>query len=368
MMSSPQLTIDLSALKHNYEVLRKHVTPAFVSAVVKANAYGLGVAPVVKALHDIECNHFFTAHFNEALEVRAALPYARIAVLNGFAEDEFAEARKNNIIPVLNSLDAIEKWVAFARSRAEMLPAHIHLDTGMNRLGLGGDEQKRLIANPGMLDGLELRAIMSHLARAEEFDNLMNQKQLNRFKSLLDRLPKTRSSICNSSGIFWGKDFHFDYVRPGVALYGANPTPSKPNPMMPVIEVKAPILQVRNADAKMTVGYGATYQLQRKARVVTIALGYADGYLRSLSSKGSVKIGNFLAPVIGRVSMDLTTIDVTDVPETVAHIGALVTVIGPHRPVDTLAEEAGTIPYEILTSLGERYQRHYVSSDLGIAV
>ncbi|MGE3624013.1 MAG: alanine racemase [Bdellovibrionales bacterium] len=362
MYSSPQLTVDLSALQANYRLLSEMVNPSETAAVVKANAYGVDVAPVARALAQAGCRTFFTAYAEEALQLRAAAPEAAIAPLHGVNEHEQAEAYARNITPVLNSLDALAQWTGFARKLGRKLPAFIHLDTGMNRLGLGPDEQERLIGDPTRLDGLEITGWMSHFSCSEEFDNPLTTRQRDRFKTLLARLPKAPATLCNSSGIFWGRDYIFDIARPGVAIYGVNPTPGRPNPMRGVIELKVPILQIRDVDTPMTVGYGATHRIARKGRIATLALGYADGYLRSLSNQGQVKIENFLAPVVGRISMDLTTIDVSDIPEAVAHTGALATVIGPHRPVDTVAREAGTTGYEILTSLGSRHQRHYIAA------
>jgi len=359
---TPQLTIDLAAIQANYKLLRDKASPAVTGAAVKANGYGLGVVPVVKALYAAGCRTFFTAYLQEAILVRKALPDAVIAPLHGVSEKDFAETRVQNIIPVLNSLKEIENWSNFGKKRDEKLPSFIHLDSGMNRLGLPPNEQEVLINNPDSLKSLQVRAWMSHFSSSDEFNNPITTKQRDQFKSLLAKLPPAPASLCNSSGIFWGKDYLFDLVRPGVALYGVNPTPQQTNPMHPVIELKAPILQTRDVDSSMTVGYGATHRITRKGRIATLALGYADGYLRSLSGRGKVKIGDFLAPIVGRISMDLTTVDVSDVPEAVAHPGALATIIGPRRTVDTVAAEAGTIGYEILTSLGARYERHYVGA------
>jgi alanine racemase len=360
MLAVPQLTIDLAALQANYRLLRDKAKPAEAGAGIKANGYGLGTAAIATALHEAGCNTFFAAHFSEVLHARKAVAGVTIACMHGVTESEGAEALAHTITPVLNSLGAIEDWAKLARTKATKLPAFIHLDTGMNRLGLPPDEQERLIADPHRLDGIEIKAWISHLACSEEFDNPMTTVQRDRFKSLLRHLPPAPASLCNSSGIFWGKDYVFDLVRPGVALYGVNPTPQKPNPMQGVIELKAPILQIREAEAPMTIGYDATHRVTGKTRIATLALGYADGYPRSLSGKGQVKIGDCLAPVVGRVSMDLLTVDVGGVPETVAHPGAMAIVIGAHRPVDTVAAEAGTIGYEILTGLGARFQRRYL--------
>jgi alanine racemase len=359
MPSVPQLIVDLAALTANYGILRARAAPALTAAVIKADGYGLGAVEIGKALYQAGCRTFFVAHLEEAVPLRAALPKAEIAAFNGLAENECDEARAYGITPVLNSLGAIESFTAYAKRRDEKLPAYIHIDTGMNRLGLPPDELSRLIASPYMLKGLAIKAWISHLACAEEFEKPMTIEQQGRFKAALAQLPPAPACLCNSSGIFWGQDYHFDMVRPGAALYGINPTPNNPNPMRDVIELRAPILQIRDVDTGMTVGYGATHRITRKGRIATLALGYADGYMRSLSSRGQVKIGNFLAPVVGRVSMDLITVDISTLPAESVSVGTMATVIGAHRPVDALALEAGTIGYEILTNLGARFERVY---------
>jgi alanine racemase len=358
----PELTVDLGAIRANYKLLRDKAAPAETAATVKANGYGLGVLPIIKALYAAGCRTFFTAYLEEAFQVRDTLPDATIAPLHGVPAADFEETRSKSIIPVLNSFESVQNWANLAQKSSKKLPAFIHLDTGMNRLGLPASEQEKLINNPALLKSLEVRAWLSHFSCSDEFNNPITTRQRDNFKTLLSRLPPAPASLCNSSGIFWGKDYLFDIVRPGVAIYGVNPTPQKPNPMRAVIELKAPILQTRGVDTDMTVGYGATHRIARKGRIATLALGYADGYLRSLSGKGQVKIGTFLAPVVGRISMDLITVDVSDIPETVAHLGAMATVIGAHRPVDTVAAEAGTIGYEILTGLGPRFKRHYIEA------
>jgi alanine racemase len=355
----PLLTIDLGAIQHNYRLLAQKAAPAECAAAVKADGYGLGVKPVVEALYEAGCRTFFTAYPSEALEVRKALKDATVAPLHGLAPDDYDIALKHNITPVLNSLGDIEGWAVFAKRHNKKLPAFIHLDSGMNRLGLPPDEQERLIADPARLEGIEIKAWLSHFACSEDLANPLTTRQRDAFKAALAKLPKAKACLCNSSGIFWGKDYVFDLVRAGVALYGVNPTPAAQNPMRDVIELQAPILQIRHVDSPMTVGYGATHRIARKGRIATLALGYADGYLRALSSKGQVKIGSFLAPVVGRISMDLTTVDISDVPEAAARVGTYATVIGAHRSVDTVAAEAGTIGYEILTSLGARFERRY---------
>nr|WP_148219811.1 alanine racemase [Azospirillum sp. B510] len=360
------LTVDLGAVVANWAQLRDRVAPAECSAVVKADAYGLGVARVVPALAAAGCRTFVVAQFEEALAVRRALepvaPQAQVFSLGGMPPGCEGEFLANRILPVLNHLSGIASWRAFAASRGEVLPAVVHIDTGMNRLGLGPDELDDLAAHPEWLEGIDVRYWMTHLACAEDFDNPMNGEQLDRFRDALARLPKAKASFANSSGIFHGKDYHFDLARPGCALYGVNPTPRLPNPMRGTVRLDARLLQVRNCASPMTVGYAAAHKVTGPVRIATIGIGYADGYMRSLGGKGHVFVDGVAAPIVGRISMDLITIDVTGLPESVAHAGRMVELIGPNRPVDRVAEEAGTIGYEIMTSLGRRYHRVYVGA------
>ncbi|MDD3182761.1 MAG: alanine racemase [Alphaproteobacteria bacterium] len=366
MQTSPYALINLSRIAANYCFLCDNASPTEVGAAVKANAYGLGMEEVAQTLFDAGCRTFFTAHFEEALALREIIHYAVITPLHGVDPGSFEEAAEKNITPMLNHLTAIKAWASFAREKEMHLPAMIHLDTGMNRLGLPSSEQGALAQNPELLDGIEILAWVSHLACADDVTSPMTPEQLARMKEALVRLPKAPVSLCNSSGIFWGADYLFDLARPGIALYGGNPTPHLPNPMQGVIELCSPILQVHEATTESTVGYGATHRFTRPSRVAVIALGYADGYHRTLHNKGTVMIGTHPAPVVGRISMDLITIDVTDVPENALALGAPVTLIGPHRPIDVAAQEAGTIPYELLTAIGNRVQRVY-REDEGVA-
>lgn len=360
------LTVDVGAVVANWLDLAGRMSAggaagADCSAVVKANAYGLGAVQIVPALAAAGCRRFFVAQLEEAAALDGLLPKGAVAVLNGLlpgCEDAFVGT---GVVPVLNQLAEVDRWAAAARALGRRLPAYVHVDTGMNRLGLGPDELDTLVAEPGRLEGIDVLAWMSHLASADEPSHPINAEQLARFRAALRRLPRARASFANSSGIFLGPDYHFDLARPGCALYGVNPTPGRTNPMRPVIRLMARVLQVRNVDSHMTVGYGAAHSIARKGKVATIAVGYADGYDRALSGAGFVLAGGVPAPIVGRVSMDLITVDVTDVPRTPCP-GDFVELIGDHRPVDQVAREAGTIGYEILTSLGDRYHRFYLST------
>ena len=358
------LTIDLEAIKENYRRLRQELRPVTCAAVVKADAYGLGAGRVAPALAKAGVRTFFTATLDEAIAAQAALektrPSADIFVLNGAGAGPAEDFLAHGLMPVLNSLGEIETWAAAARAAERALPAALHVDTGMNRLGLPPAELDTLADEPARLAGIELRYVISHLACAEEPGHALNGTQLLRFEDARARLPGAPGSLANSSGIFLGADYHFDLARPGVALYGVNPTPDRPNPMGQVVRLQGKILQVREIDGPQAVGYGASHRVAGGSRVATVAVGYADGYLRSLSNRASAWIGDRRVSVIGRVSMDLITLDVTGVPAGAARVGGLVDLIGPHQDVDAVAESAGTIGYEILTSLGARYHRVYL--------
>jgi alanine racemase len=353
------LTIDLAAIAANFRFLASKLQGARCGAVVKADAYNLGLAQVAPALAAVGCRDFFVADVDEAIALRRLAPQAAIYVLNGPAAETVAEFEDHRLVPVLNDLAQIARWAAHAKAR-EWRQAALHVDTGMSRLGLPPDELDTLAGEPGRLEGIELACVISHLACGDEPDHPLNREQLEAFRAARARLPAAPASLANSAAVFLGPEYHFDLARPGAALYGLRPLLKGPNPMRATVRLEAPILQVRRVDSPMTVGYGATHQVPTRGRVATLPVGYADGYLRALSNRGSAFISGIRAPVIGRVSMDLITLDVSAVPESLAQPGATVELIGAHYSVDDLAEDAGTIGYEILTSLGRGYLRRYV--------
>ncbi len=357
-LAGAELVIDLDALVANWWQIADLVRPAACAGVVKADGYGLGAAAVARALAGAGCKTFFVAHPQEGIALREALPAAVIYVLHGAlpgAEDTLAAHR---LIPALSSLSQIAAWQALAKRRGP-LAAALHVDTGMNRLGLGADDVDALAAEAGRLEGIDVKLVMSHLACAEETDHPLNRQQRDRFEAARRRLPAAPASLANSSGVFLGPAYHYDLVRPGIALYGGNPLPDRPNPIRQVIRLQGRILQVRRVDSPMTVGYGATHRVARPGRIATVSVGYADGYLRALSNKGVGVIGDQRVPVVGRVSMDLIAVDVTDIDRNAARRGHMVTLIGDGITVDELAHHFGTIGYEVLTSLGRRFARVY---------
>jgi alanine racemase len=352
------LEIDLAGITENWRRLVAALKPGTVAAaVVKADAYGLGMARVAPHLAAAGCGLFFVATLDEGIALRRLLPSVEIAVLNGLLPGTGGEFSRARLIPVLNDLGEIAAWRARAVTRA--LPAMIHVDTGMTRLGLGAAALAEIARAPALLAGLELRAILSHLACAEDAAHPLNARQLAAFRAALALLPPAPASLAAGSGVFLGADYHFDFVRPGAVLYGVNPTPGRPNPMAQVIRVKGRILQVRDVDSGASVGYGAAHRMERPGRIATVAIGYADGWLRSASHRGSAGIAGQRAPVIGRISMDLMTLDVTGIDPALARAGAFVDLIDEIHGVDEAAAAAGTIGYEMLTALGRRYHRIY---------
>ncbi len=361
------LTIDLAAIADNYRLLAAKVAPAECAGVVKADAYGLGVAKVAPALWQAGCRTLFVATLAEGVALRGLLRDAVIYVLAGLHGADPADFVVAGLRPVLVSCGEVDSWLSVAGDTADAR-AGLHFDTGMARLGMPPDELDALIDEGDRLKRLRPSLVMSHFACADTPEHPLNREQPQRFRDALARLTLQRGttrSLAASSGIFLGPDHAFDLVRPGAALYGIAPLANQSNPLRQVVRLQAKILQVRRVDAGSTVGYGATHRFARQARLATIGVGYADGFMRALSNRGGAYIGDRRAPIVGRVSMDLLTIDISDIPEQQAQPGSWVDLIGPHIPVDSIAAEAGTIGYEILTSLGRRYHRRYL--DVGAA-
>lgn len=351
------LEIDLGAVRANYRLLRRRLGGASCGAVVKADAYGLGAEQIAPALAAEGCRQFFVAHLDEAIALRPLLPRAEIFVLNGLPAGAEADCAAHGVTPVLNSLGQLGAWSGLARRMGRPLAAALQVDTGMSRLGLSGAELAAVEAAPQRLSGITLRLVMSHLACAEQPADPMNAEQFARFEAARRRLPEAPASLANSSGIFLGTAFHCDLARPGVALYGVNPVPGAQNPMRPVVTLRGRIVQIREVAAGAAVGYGARWRATGPRRIATVAVGYADGYVRSLSNAATAFAGDVAVPQVGAVSMDTTTFDVTDASEAIE--GGFLELIGPKNPVDLVAGQAGAIGYEILTSLGRRYARAY---------
>ena len=358
-IETSRLTVDVGAIVANWRDLRDRHPSGEVAAVVKADAYGLGAQIVAPALHAAGCQHFFVAHLSEALAIRPLLPGAMLAVLNGLAPGQAEIFAAQDITAVLGSLPEIARWAAQAQGLGRRLPALLHVDTGMNRLGLDERELATLAANPGQLVGLDLLYLMTHLVSSEVPHDPINRRQHAEFAAACAALPPMKRSLANSSGIFLGPDFASDLARPGAALYGINPTPDRTNPMRQTVRLDIEILQIREIEQGDSVGYNAAWRATRPSRIATAPLGYADGWPRSMGDCSHAIFDRRPVPLVGRVSMDLTTYDVTDFPEIMP--GDWLTVIGPDRTPDDIARDAGTNGYEVLTSLWSRYARTYLA-------
>ena len=357
------LTLDLAALVANWRYLAQRIGSADCAAVIKADAYGIGLEQALTALLKAGCRSFFVAQVSEGVRARrvALDPDIKIFILNGLilSSETLDQLAQHHLIPVLGSLPEWQFWTEQALSKD--MPYVLHVNTGMNRLGLQMDEALSLAgrAKPEL--------IMSHFVSSELASDPQNEDQIKSFEVLRQAFVGIRASLANSSGIFLPQQPYYDLVRPGYALYGGNPCPDQPNPMRSVVSLAAPILQVWEIKAGESVGYNATWTAQRPTRLATLGLGYADGFLRSGSgpngkSGAMGRLGGCLCPVVGRISMDLTILDVTDAPAADVKPGSLIELLGPHISIDALATRAGTIGYEILTSLGWRYHRIYKES------
>jgi alanine racemase len=360
------LTVDLKALVENWRILKKRARSGCdVGAVVKANAYGLGLEPVARALAAAGCATFYVAHLDGAIALRHIVgPNARIACLNGPNRGTERDHAAFRIMPVLSTVEHVKAWRTYALREEVLLESIVQVDTGMNRLGLGERDFAALMNDADGFVGLHPQMLLSHLACADEPGHDMNRKQRERFAERLaefrTRFPDARGSLANSAGILLGEAFHFDYARPGIALYGGNPFATGTNPMLPVAYLKARITQVRRVDTPGVVGYGAAARVGEGTKLATVSMGYADGFLRSLGQRGHGILDGIKVPVVGRVSMDLITFDVSNVAESAAQAGGFIEILGATHPVDALAAEAGTSAYEILTALGDRFHRRYL--------
>ncbi|MCC5995409.1 MAG: alanine racemase [Oceanicaulis sp.] len=350
---SARLIVDRDALARNFQTLRKLAGGAETGASIKADAYGLGAAALAPRLAREGCRTFFTATPEEGAELRRVLGggEADIWVLNGYHRPQRALYVENRLGVVLNQAHEL---AAFAQEPTGACA--LHLDTGMNRLGFSPRQTEELIGAPGVLDDLDLRIIMSHLACSEDPAHPMNAAQRARFMALAERLPTARLSLANTGGVMLGAEYHFDLVRPGIGLYGATASLTRPHPFEPVVRLEAPVLQVRALKAGDTIGYGASFTAEREMIAATAAAGYGDGLPRALSGKGFARIGGQRAPILGRVSMDLVVLDVTGC-EAKARAGAPAVFLG--ADLTGTARDADTLPYELLTGLSQRPARLY---------
>ena len=347
------LHIDLDALVANYRALVQACEGASVAAVVKADAYGLGVAPIADALVEAGCDDFFVSSVAEGLALRTCVPTGRIFVLAG-ATDVPETCVRARLVPVLNTAEEIRVWVACG----EGLAAAIQIDTGMTRAGLNWQEVQALCAHPPVWERLHLCLVMTHLACADTSLAVMNEMQRADFEVICGLLPKAPTSLRNSAGVLLGRAYHGDLVRPGLALDGLKVSDA-PQKLQPVVRLEARVLQIREVRDDVSIGYGATAWLSAPARIATIGVGYADGYPRALGNKGEVVVAGVRVPIVGRVSMDLATIDISALAVDAVAVGDMVELVGATLSWEEVAHWAETINYELLTRLSARIPRLY---------
>lgn len=354
------LTVDLAAIAANYRFLAEKVGNATCAAVVKADAYGLGAAQVAPVLEQAGAREFFVAHVDEGLALRAFVsPHVRITVLHGARPHALKDCVAAGLRPVLNSLEQVAQLQAFAQQTGQRQDAVLQLDTGMSRFGFSGQDVALLAEKPSLLDGISLSLIMSHLACADTPANEANVQQLERLTAYAALLPKAPLSLAASSGIFIGDAFHRNLVRPGAALYGVAPNQTQPNPLRPVVRLQAHVLQTRTLSKGDRVGYGLSWQAEGPCRIATLATGYADGFARQGAATGCAWFKGHRLPILGRISMDSMTVDVSALSEDALGADTLVDLLNEQYGVDDVAAAEGTIGYEVLTSLGRRYHRVY---------
>lgn len=356
------MTVDLAALAANWRLMASLSGPARCGAAVKANAYGTGMVQAATRLWREGCRDFFVADANEGAVLRAALPEARIHILNGAFDGAMAQLVAHDLIPILNSMQQVELWRSAAAGREFAL----HVDTGMNRLGVTPEAAAQLATDPAFRPSL----VMSHFACADDPAHPLNASQIETFATVRELFPDSQASLANSAGIHLGATALFDLTRPGIALYGGGAVNDAPNRMAPVVKLETRVLMLREVRAGDSVSYGASQQLQRDSRIAICGIGYADGYHRGLSATGVPLRGDgsqgahgfmsgVLVPVAGRITMDLTMFDVTDLPAGAIESGDWIELFGPNIALDDVARAAGTIGYELLTALGPRHVRTY---------
>ncbi|MDX0465179.1 alanine racemase [Sinorhizobium medicae] len=368
--ASSRLTVDLAALADNWRMMNERSGRARAAAVLKGNAYGLGVMQAAPALYAAGARDFFVASVEEGAELRPLVPEGRVYVLAGMWPGNEALFFENDLVPIINSQEQLAYFMAALSERGDH-PCVLHVDTGMNRLGLSPEEALRLVHDPVRPASFSPVLVMSHLACADDPGHPMNRHQLQRFREVTAFFEGVPASLANSGGVFLGEDYHFDLTRPGIAVYGGEAVDGDVNPMEPVVIAEARIVQIRTVPSGESASYGASVRFGRDSRIATVAIGYADGYHRSVSGGGvtlrqAMPSGAFgflhgrKVPHVGRVTMDLSLFDVTDLPESTVRAGDYIELFGRNIPIDDVARAGGTIGYELLTSLGRRYHRTYV--------
>lgn len=351
------LEVDQQAIIHNYKTLKVLAPQSICAAVLKANAYGFGIKDIAPTLHQEGCHHFFVAHIEEGIFLRSLLKTPTIYVLSGLlpqTEDYFLE---HSLTPILNDFAMAKAWSKAAENLKRKLPCALHVDTGMHRNGFDKVDLEKLEAHPELFNDLDIHFVMSHLVSSHASHDPLNARQKEAFDKIREQWPHTKASLADTGGVYLGPEFHYDLARVGKGLFGLYTPPAAHAPLQPCARFLGRILQIRRAQAGETVGYGATYTLTRKSVLATLGVGFADGYDLRLSNKGHVMMGPFKAPIIGRISMDYTVVDITDIPEALCYVGGWAELITSSLSLDTLANLIGTHSRELSTGFSARVMR-----------
>ncbi|MDC3091714.1 alanine racemase [Rickettsiales bacterium] len=360
------VSINLDSLKHNYKVIKKTLNnKTRVAAVLKANAYGLGIEKIATTLEESGCELYFVATLKEGIELRKLIKKSKILVLNGsqiYIKKIFQEFKKYRLIPVINSHNELNLWTGLFKKKNDKITVALHFDTGMNRLGIPYSDLskiKKSIQN----NKINIFCIMSHLASADDEQNITNKIQKKLFDKIITNFPNTLNSLANSSATFNLKNYGYSFVRTGGGLFGINPNKQNKN-LKNVVSVKARILQIRNLEKEpiKSIGYNSTYSVRSSLRIAVLGIGYADGYPRNLSNNGYGVFKGKKLPIVGNISMDYMTVDISCINNTEINVGDWVELIGEEITIQKVAKLSETIEYEILNNLGYRLQKDYISS------
>jgi alanine racemase len=353
------LEIDTKAIAHNYRTLQSMLPQTTCAAVLKADAYGFGAKVVAPVLMGQGCQSFFVAHLEEGLLLRSLLKEPLLYVLSGFlpaTEDLYIES---SLIPILNDFEMVMNWAKAAHNRDKKLPCALHFDTGMHRSGFDKKDASKLLESLDSLEVLDIHFVMSHLTSSHDPTHPMNEQQKALFDTLRSHFPKVKASLADTGGIYLGTSYHYDLARPGKGLFGLFTPPKKASALLPCVKLLGRILQIRTAHKGESVGYGATHSLTRDSKLATLGVGFADGYNRRLSNNAHVDIQGHKAPVVGRISMDYTVVDVTDIPESLCYVGEWAELVNETITLDTLAHSIDIISREFSTGFGHRLHRVY---------
>jgi len=350
--------VNINAIKNNYLFLRSRHIKGNCSAVVKSNAYGLGAKEIASALNEVGCKDFFVSNLEEGVQLRETLSKNNnIYILYGPTINSLPLFVHYRLIPVLNYYAQVLLWDRFCKKISRKLEAVIQFDTGMHRGGLDPNETQKLYLNFEKIS-FTIKYLMSHLSCSEIYNHPMNKQQNSDFKKIIQKFNNLPATLANSGGIFQGTEFHHELLRPGAAIYGISPTPHKKNPMLPVLQSFARIIQFHEIKKEQFVGYGLSYKTKRDSRIAMIGVGYAQGYPWG-NQKGWCQLNSWKLPIVGNISMNATLVDVTDVPSSEIREGTMVQLIGPHITLEQLSRQTKTISRDLLLRIANAGKKHY---------